>query len=183
MTNHPTTQLPNHPSTSLRTGPTSIIGQRVPKLDAMDKATGRAEYGHDLHLPGMLYGKILYSGVPHARIVSIDVSRAQKLAGVKAIITGAENPTRKFGYGTDNTPIKGDKVRCRRDEVAAVAAIDDDVAEEALDLIRVEYAELPPLFNPADALAEGAPLVHEDKKSNLFTRFDYSHGDAERAFD
>ncbi len=161
----------------------SIIGQRVPKLDAMDKATGRAEYGHDLHLPGMLVGKILYAGVPHARIVSVDITRAQRLAGVKAIITGADNPTRKFGYGKDNTPIKGDKVRCRRDEVAAVAAIDEEVAEEALELIRVEYAELPPLFNPTDALAKGAPLVHEDKKSNLFTRYDYSHGDAEHAFD
>ncbi len=161
----------------------SIIGQRVPKLDALDKATGRAEYGHDVHLPGTLVGKILYANVPHARIVSIDVSRAKRLHGVKAVVTGAENPTRKFGYGADNTPLKHDKVRCRRDEVAAVAAVDEDTAEEALDLIRVEYEELIPLFDAAEALAEGAPLVHEDKKSNLFSRYNYSHGDGERAFD
>ncbi len=163
--------------------PTSIIGQRIPKLDAMDKATGRAEYGHDARLPGMLVGKILYARVPHARIVSIDVSRARKLPGVKAVITGADNPARKFGYGMDNTPLKHDKVRCYRDEVAAVAAIDEDTAEEALDLIQVEYAELPAIFDPAAALAEGAPLIHEDKKSNLFTRYNYSHGEPERAFD
>ena len=163
--------------------PHSIVGQRVPKLDAMDKATGRAEYGHDIHLPGMLHGKILYAGIPHARIVSIDVSRARKLPGVKAIITGADNPAHKFGYGADNTPLKRDKVRTRRDEVAAVAAVDEETAEEALELIRVEYEPLPFLFDPAAALAEGAPLVHEDKKSNLFTRYDYKHGDAERGFD
>ena len=73
-----------------------VIGQRIPKLDAMDKATGRAEYGHDLRLPGMLHGKILYSGIPHARIVSMDVSRARRLPGVKAVITGAENPAQQF---------------------------------------------------------------------------------------
>jgi xanthine dehydrogenase molybdenum-binding subunit len=161
----------------------SVIGQRVPKLDAMDKATGRAAYGHDVHLPGMLAGKILYAGVPHARIVSIDVSRAKKLPGVKAVIAGADNPPRKFGYGKDNTPLKADKVRCYRDEVAAVAAVDEDTAEEALELIRVEYEELPAIFNPAAALAPDAPLIHEDKKSNLFTRYNYSHGEAERAFD
>ena len=161
----------------------SIVGQRIPKLDAIDKATGHAEYGHDVHLPGTLVGKILYADVPHARILSVDVSRAKRLPGVKAVITGADNPARKFGYGADNTPLKADKVRTRRDEVAAVAAVDEDTAEEALELIRVEYAPLPALFDPAAALAEGAPLVHEDKASNLFTRYNYSHGDGERAFD
>lgn len=163
--------------------PSGAVGQRIPKLDAMDKATGRAEYGHDLRLPGMLHGKILYSGIPHARIVSIDVSRARRLPGVKAVITGAENPAHKFGYGADNTPLKRDKVRTRRDEVAAVAAIDEETAEEALELIKVEYEPLPSLFDPAAAMATGAPLVHDDKPSNLFTRYSYSHGEAERAFD
>lgn len=160
-----------------------IIGKRVPKLDALDKATGRAQYGHDVTLPGMLVGKILYANVPHARVVSVDIARAQKLRGVRAVITGANNPARKFGYGSDNTPLKGDKVRCRRDEVAAVAAVDEDTANEALELIRVEYDELPAVFDPRAALVEGAPKIHHDKPSNLFTRYDYSHGDAERAFD
>jgi xanthine dehydrogenase molybdenum-binding subunit len=162
----------------------SVVGQRVPKLDALDKATGRAEYGHDLKLPGMLHGKILYAGVPHARIKAIDVSRAQRLAGVKAVITGADNLTsHKFGYGADNTPLKRDKVRTRRDEVAAVAAVDEDTAEEALALIRVEYDPLPAVFDAEAALAPDAPRLHEDKPSNLFTRYNYSHGDGERAFD
>ena len=172
MADSPTSTLPH-----------SIVGQRVPKLDAMDKATGRAEYGHDLRLPGMLAGKILYAGIPHARIVSIDVSRAKQLPGVKAVITGADDPAYKFGYGADNTALKRDKVRCRRDEVAAVAAVDEDTAEEALELIKIEYEELPAVFDPVAALAEGAPRIHADKRNNLFTRYNYHHGDGERAFD
>jgi xanthine dehydrogenase molybdenum-binding subunit len=111
----------------------SVIGQRVPKLDAMDKATGRAQYGHDIKLPGTLVGKILYADVPHARILNVDTSRAERVRGVKAVITGKHNPAHKFGYGGDNTPLKADKVRCRRDEVAAVAARDEDAADEALE--------------------------------------------------
>lgn len=161
----------------------SVIGKRVPKLDALDKATGRAQYGHDLDLPGTLVGKILYANVPHARIVNIDTSRAEKVRGVKAVLTGKHSGAHKFGYGGDNTPLKGDKVRCRRDEIAAVAAMDDDAADEALELIRVEYEELPPLFSAEAALAPGAPLVHQDRADNLFLRYNYTHGDAERAFD
>jgi len=161
----------------------SVIGKRVPKLDALDKATGRAQYGHDLNLPGTLVGKILYANVPHARIVNIDTSRAEKVRGVKAVLTGKHSGAHKFGYGGDNTPLKGDKVRCRRDEIAAVAAMDDDAADEALELIRVEYEELPPLFSAEAALAPGAPLVHQDRADNLFLRYNYTHGDAERAFD
>lgn len=172
-------ESPNHRVTQSP----SIVGTRAPKLDGMDKATGRAEYGHDVRLPGMLEGKILYANVPHARIVSIDVSKARALQGVKAVITGVDNPAHLFGYGADNTPLKRDKVRCRRDEVAAVAAIDEDTAEEALELIHVEYEPLPTLFDPSEALAEGAPLIHENKRSNLFTRYNYAHGEAERAFD
>lgn len=161
----------------------SIIGQRVPKLDALDKATGRAIYGHDLDLPGTLVGKILYGNMPHARIAHIDTRRAQKVRGVKAVLTGADNPPHKFGYGGDNIPLKPDKVRCRRDEVAAVAAIDEDAADEALELVRVEYEPLLPLFDAQEALEAGAPLVHEDRKTNLFTRYKYSHGEGDRAFE
>ncbi len=161
----------------------SVVGKRVPKLDALDKATGRAQYGHDLVLPGMLVGKILYANVPHARILHIDTSRAEKVRGVKAVLTGQHSGAHKFGYGGDNTPLKAGKVRCRRDEIAAVAAMDDDAASEALELIRVEYEELPPLFSAEAALAPGAPLVHEERDDNLFLRYNYAHGEAERAFD
>ena len=155
----------------------SIIGQRVPKLDAPDKATGRTKYGHDVYLPGMLHGRVLYTQHPHARIVNVDTSRAERLPGVKAVLTGADNPTTKFGYGKDNTPFKGDKVRCMADAVAGVVAIDEYIAEEALSLIEVTYEPLPAIFDPAEAMAEGAPLIHPERRSNLFQRYDYEHGD------
>jgi CO/xanthine dehydrogenase Mo-binding subunit len=138
------------------------IGKRMPKADAEEKVTGRAVYIHDLAVPGMLYGKILYSSHPHARIVTIDTSRAEKLPGVKAVLTGYNIPPIKFGVYKDNVPLKARKVRSYRDEIAAVAAIDPDVAEEALSLIQVEYENLPAVFDPEEAMQEGAPLIHEE---------------------
>lgn len=155
----------------------SIIGQRIPKLDAPDKATGRIIYGHDVRLPGMLHGRVLYSQHPHARVVHIDTSRAERLPGVKAVLTGADNPSTRFGYGKDNTPLKKDKVRCMADAVAGVVATDSDIAEEALGLIDVAYESMPALFTVTDAMAEGAPLIHAERASNLFQSFDYHHGD------
>jgi len=159
--------------------PKSLIGQRIPKLDAPDKAMGRMTYGHDVRLPGMLHGRILYSRYPHARILNIDVSRAEQLSGVKAILTAADNPPTKFGYGKDNTPFKADIIRSLRDEVAGVVATDPDIAEEALSLIEVEYEPLPPIFTTDEALAPGAPLIHLEHGSNLFTTYNYNHGDIE----
>lgn len=144
-----------------------IVGKPIPKLDAVDKATGRALYIHDIRVPGMLYGKILYSKYPHARIVHIDVSKAKKLPGVRAVLTGQDIPPFKFGFYKDNTPLKAGKVRSYRDEVAAVAAIDPEIAREALDLIEVHYEALPSVFDPEEAMEEGAPLVHEENRSNI----------------
>lgn len=155
------------------------IGQRTPKLDALDKATGRAVYGHDLRLPGMLHGKILWSEYPFARIRSVNTERARRLPGVKAVLTGADNPGRRFGYGKDNTPLKADVVRWYGDAVAAVAAVDEDTALEALSLIEVDFEPLAPIFEAEAALQPDAPIIHEWRTpaSNLFTRFDYGHGD------
>jgi len=138
------------------------VGKRIPKMDAEKKVTGRAIYIHDLKVPGMLYGKILYSPHPHAKILSIDTSNAEKLPGVKTVLTGYNTPPIKFGFYKDNTPLKANKVRSCRDEVAAVAAIDPDIAEEALSLINVEYEILPAVFDPEEAMKEGAPLIHEE---------------------
>jgi CO/xanthine dehydrogenase Mo-binding subunit len=138
------------------------IGKRIPKTDAEEKATGKAIYIHDLKVPGMLYGKILYSPHPHAKILNIDTSRAEKLLGVKVILTGYNIPPVKFGFYKDNVPLKAGKVRSYRDEIAAVAAIDPDIAEEALSLIKVDYETLPAVFDPEEAMKEGAPLVHEE---------------------
>jgi len=143
------------------------IGKRIPKRDAPQKATGSAIYIQDLKIPGMLYGKILYSKYPHAKILKIDTSRAEKLPGVKAVITGSDTPTFKFGFFKDNPPLKTGKVLSMRDELAAVAAIDPQIAEEALELIDVEYEELPGIFDPLEAMKEGAPILHEGLKSNI----------------
>ena len=156
---------------------TRVVGQRVPKLDAPEKVSGRATYVHDVRLPGMLHGRILYSEHAHARILHVDVSRAERLPGVHAVLTGADNPPTRFGYGKDNTPLKGEVVRSLRDEVAAVAAVDPDVAEEALSLIRVDYEALPAVFDPAAALEPGAPRIHAERESNLFQTYRYHHGD------
>ncbi len=143
------------------------VGRRIPKLDALEKVQGKAAYIHDLKVPRMLYGKILWSEHAHARIRKIDTSRAEKLPGVKAVITGYNTPEIKTGFFKDNPVLKKDKVRQFRDEVAAVAAESEAIAEEAVRLIDVEYEPLPAVFDPVEAMAEGAPLIHEDKDSNI----------------
>ena len=143
------------------------VGKRIPKMDAPQKVTGSAIYIQDLKIPGMLYGKILYSKYPHAKILKIDTSRAEKLPGVKVVITGSDTPTFKIGFFKDNPPLKTGKVLSMRDELAAVAAISPGIAEEALDLIDVGYEELPGIFDPLEAMKEGAPILHEGLKSNI----------------
>jgi len=137
------------------------IGKSIPRTYETDKVTGRAIYIDDLKMPGMLYGKILYSSYAHARIKRIDTTRAQKLPGVRAVLTGYDIPDVRVGFIKDQTVLKRDLVRQFRDEVAAVAATSPEIAREALDLIEVEYEELPGLFDPYEAMQEGAPLVHE----------------------
>ncbi|MEL6907418.1 MAG: hypothetical protein AAFP22_18570, partial [Planctomycetota bacterium] len=145
-----------------------VVGKSHRKIDGVAKATGEAVYTDDIQLPGMLHAKTLRSPHAHARIVSIDASRALAHPGVHAVITGADLPIR---YGVipwtpDETALAVDKVRFIGDEVAAVAAIDEDTANEALELIDVEYEELHPYFDPREALESHAPLVHENKKGN-----------------
>ncbi|MFC1834130.1 xanthine dehydrogenase family protein molybdopterin-binding subunit, partial [Thermodesulfobacteriota bacterium] len=137
-----------------------FVGKSFPRFDA-DKVTGRARFINDIKKPRMLYGKILYSKRPHARIKSIDTSKAERLQGVRAVLTGFNTPDVRVGFLGDQTPLKKDKVRQYRDEVAAVAAVDEDTATEALDLIEVEYEDLPPIFDPMEALKDDAPLIHE----------------------
>ena len=139
----------------------SFIGSEVPRPDAPDKAAGKAMYIHDMTCPGMLYGKIKFSDRAHAVIKHIDTSKAEKLPGVRAVITGYNTPEIRIGFIRDNFVLKRDKVRQFRDEVAAVAATDPDIAAEAIDLIRMEYEDLPGVFSPTEALGEDAPVIHE----------------------
>ncbi|MFH1123788.1 MAG: aldehyde oxidase, partial [Pseudomonadota bacterium] len=138
----------------------SWVGKGVPRVDALAKATGSAKFTKDIVLPNMLYGKILRSPFPHARILNIDTDRARRLSGVKALITGNETPGEKYGvfpHTRDQYLLAIDKVRYIGEEVAAVAAVDEETALEALDLIRVDYEPLTPVFDPFEALKEGAP--------------------------
>jgi len=165
-----------------------VIGKRIPRRDAADKVSGRALFTDDIRLPGMLYGMILRSPFPHARILNIDTSRATKLQGVKAIIAG-EN-TLKIKYGVisrspkfmDEFPLAVQKVRFIGDEIAAVAAIDPDTALAALDLIRVEYQELPAVFDPEEAQKPGAPQIHNHAPRNISREFHLKKGNPEKGF-
>lgn len=159
------------------------IGKRIPKLDAVEKATGKSRYIQDVSVPGMLYGKILYSKYAHAKIVSIDTSKAEKLYGVRAVMTGEDVPPKmKMGFYKDNPPIKAGKVRSFRDEVAAVAAISPEIAAEALKLIEVKYEALPGVFDPEEAMTPDAPLIHEEHKTNVLRMpWKMNYGDVEAA--
>jgi len=160
----------------------SNIGRRVPKLDAEDKARGKAVFVQDVKLPGMLHGKILWSAHPHARIISIDTSKARALPGVAAVITAKDLPAHNCGFMKDNPPLKRDRVRSLRDEVAAVAAVDEETAEEAAGLIEVKYEALPAVFDPEEALKESSPLLHEGSPGNRVNmKYDFQAGDVENA--
>lgn len=160
----------------------SAIGKPIPKLDAVDKATGRAQYIQDVTLPGMLYGKILYSKYAHARIVKIDTTKAKALPGVRVVLTGEDIPPVRMGVYKDNPPLKAGKVRSYRDEVAAVAAVDLETAKKALDLIEVTYEALPTIFDPEEAMKPDATLVHEEHKTNVLKMpWKLHYGDVEAA--
>jgi len=139
---------------------TRYVGMSLPRPEAPDKAAGKARYIHDIARPGMLHGKIKFSEHAHARIVSIDTSKAEALPGVAAVITGFNTPEVRVGFLRENRALKKDKVRHFRDEVAAVAAIDPETAQRAVDLIEVEYEVLPGVFDPIKALEADAPRVH-----------------------
>ena len=146
----------------------AVIGRRIPRVDGTAKLTGAARYTDDLAPPGLLHGKILRSPHPHARIVSIDGSAALALDGVRAVVTGADMPVR-YGiipWTRDEYPLALERVRYVGDGVAAVAAVDEDTANEALKLIRVEYEPLPPVLDPRDAAnpPAGAVPIHEPTK-------------------
>src|SRR5215510_6952961 len=165
-----------------------VIGKPTPRRDGLEKVTGVTQYLHDLDLPRMIHGAILRTQFPHARVLRVDTSRAEALPGVIGVITAERVEQHPFGFAKDHLALKGGprdgrKVRSIRDEIAAVAAESEAVAQEALELIDVDYEELPGVFDPDAALARGAPLIHETLANNLVNlRYQFSHGDVERAF-
>jgi CO/xanthine dehydrogenase Mo-binding subunit len=138
------------------------IGKPIERGEAIHKVTGKWVYGTDFTLPGMLFGKALRSPYPHARIISINLDRARKLRGVRAAIVGDDLPY-LFGSSVRDEPfIARNKVRYAGEPVAAIAAVDEETAREAIDLIEVEYEELPAVFDALEAMKPNSVLVHED---------------------
>jgi len=165
----------------------AVVGRSVPRRDAPAKVTGRAVFTEDIRMPNMLYGRILTSPHAHALVTSIDTSKAEALPGVKAVITGADVSDVKYGVSParyDEYVLAKDKVRFVGDEVAAVAAVDEATADEAVKLIEVEYELLPAILDPFEALADGAPDIHEAArgKNNVNTLVDHHFGDVDQGF-
>jgi len=164
----------------------SIVGRAVPRVDALEKVTGRATYGVDIELPRMLHAKVLRSKYPHAKILSIDTSEAEKLSGVKAVITAEDTLRVKVETivrgRADKYPLAVDRVRYVGEEIAGVAAEDELTAEEALRLIKVEYKELPTVFDPEEAMKPGAPKIHDDVENNTIREIDAEHGNVDEGF-
>ncbi len=146
-----------------------VVGKRHPKIDGWERVSGKAIYASDVYFPGMLYGKILRSPHPHAKVLKIDVERAKALPGVKAVLTPKDIAAYSWygapGRSHHEMPILTDVARFAGDDIAVVAAVDEDRAEEALDLIKVDYEVLPFVLDPEDALKPDAPKIHP--KGNL----------------
>ena len=170
------------------------VGKSVPRVDALSKVTGEAAYTADIILPGMLYGIAKRSPYPHARIVRIDTRRAEALPGVKAVITAQDVPDILIGLKLRDMPLLArEQVRFAGEKVAAVAATDEETAREAVELIDVEYEELPALTDPELAMREDAALVHENlhtyagvpaaaKQTNIFHHESFTKGNAAEGF-
>ncbi len=165
--------------------PYAVIGTPRPKVDAYGKVTGRALYADDIMLPRMLYGRLLRSPHPHARILSIDTCRAFELPGVLAIITGEDLP-QKFGIlpsSQDEYALAVDKVRYVGDPVAAMAATDPDTLDEAIRLIAVEYEVLPALMSIDEALAHPETKINDEARiGNIHKAISYEFGDMDAGF-
>ena len=161
--------------------PETLIGKSIPKPDALDKVVGKTTYINDMVLPRMLVAKIKRTDRVHAKILSVDISEAEKVPGIVAIATAENSPKGLIGVLKDNPPLKGDKVRCIRDEIAGVAGETEEAVDEALKLIKVEYEDLPPVFDPEEALKDDAPQLHDDKPGNLSLTYDFDHGDIKQA--
>jgi len=162
----------------------SIIGKPTAMVDAAEKTTGGGKYTDDLSVPGMLIGKILHSPYPHARIKSIDTSRAEKLDGVVTVAVGKDAPT-PFGIlpvGHDEHALALDKVRYVGDNVACAVAVSEAIAEKALELIDVDYELLPAYFDPEESMKAESDLIHDHKLHNIEKDYHHAFGDPDKGF-
>jgi len=163
----------------------SIVGKSMPHRDAAEKAKGSVIFASDIHFNDALIGKILRSRIAHALIKKIDISKAINLKGVKAVITAKDIPLIKFSAApiwADKLILAEKKVRYIGDEIAAVAAVDEETASEAIKLIDVELEELEAVFDPEEAMKPGAPLVHEGVENNISKVLSMECGSVEEGF-
>ncbi|MET3373608.1 CO/xanthine dehydrogenase Mo-binding subunit [Variovorax boronicumulans] len=161
----------------------STLGRDTPQVTARAKVLGKAQYAGDIKVVGMLHAKVLRSPYPHARIVSVDTSDALALPGVKAVLTGADAPRARWGVSHKERRILAEGVvRFCGEEVAAVAATSEEIARDALDLIRIEYEELPAVLLPEEALDEEAPTIHDGRKDNIAHEIQFERGSIDEGF-
>jgi 4-hydroxybenzoyl-CoA reductase subunit alpha len=162
----------------------SIIGKPTAMIDAAEKTTGAGKYTDDLSLPGMLIGKVLHSPHPHARIRRIDTSRAQKLDGVVTVVVGpdAPNPYGILPVGHDEHALALGKVRYVGDHVACVVATSEAIAEQALELIDIDYEVLPAYFDPEESMKAQSDLIHDNKPNNLEKDYHHVFGEPDKGF-
>ena len=183
------------PNVVLETGKYNVVGTRPVRHDAINKVTGRDQFGADIQFAGLLHGRILRSPFAHARIKSINTSKAEAMPGVKAVVTGDDLPKAddvELRYRRANI-LAGDKVLYAGQAVAAVAAVDLQIAEEALNAIEVEYEVLPPVLTAPEGMKKDAPVLHDDLrteslgspvegKSNIASYARYELGDVDKGF-
>lgn len=164
------------------------VGKSVPRIDGRGLVTGESKYTFDMKFNGMLVGKLIRSPHPHARIISIDTSKAEKLPGVRAIITAADTNQIKFGsneyffpHTIDQLALESEKVRYIGDEIGAIAAETEEIAEQALKLVDVQYEVLPGVFDIFEAMKPGAPQIHSHVRNNIGVILPVNFGNATRA--
>jgi CO/xanthine dehydrogenase Mo-binding subunit len=161
----------------------SIIGQPLPRHDALGKVTGDTRYPGDLFAPGTLHLKVVYAGRPHARILGIETTEALAVPGVVAVLTAADVPYNAFGLIDHDQPVLcGDVVRFAGDKVAVVVAETNDAAETGAAKVSVSFEDLPAVTDPRAALEADAVLVHEMRGTNLLLRVPIRKGDVDAGF-
>ena len=172
-----------------------VVGVPTPRVEGEQKVTGRAVYAGDVVLPGMLWVKFLRSSAPHARIKKIDIDRARQVPGVQAVMSGKDVSGAKIGKKIVDMPILAETVvRFVGEKVAAVAAESEEIAAQALDLIEVEYDDLPPVFDPLQSMLATAPILHPEagryaglvhpfeRPSNVMVHMSWKKGDVTQGF-
>lgn len=169
----------------------NVVGQSVPRIDAVGKVTGEALYPGDFNFPNQCYMKILFANRPHAIIHAIDTREAEALPGVIAVFTAKDVPVNEYGLGTPDQPVLcgpgsskpfADRVRFIGDQVALIVAESEEIAQQARDLIKVDYEDLPVVTDPLAAMQAEAPLLHPDRSSNVFTHYRIRKGDVEAGY-